>query len=67
MLVGSVVLLSNTPTIVSGTWKTASSSGVVVVVMMSPTDRAAIPTKSMSPASSTSSPAAVVTVPVLMI
>jgi hypothetical protein len=66
MVVGSVMLLSNSPTIVLGTWKSASSSGVVVTVMMSPVDRAAIPTKSMSPGTSSSSPPSVVTGPTLM-
>jgi hypothetical protein len=51
-----VVLLSNNPTIVSGTWRSASSSGVVVTVMTSPTDKPEIPRKSMSPATSASSP-----------
>ena len=56
MCVGSVALLSNSPTIVSGTWRSASSSGVVVTVITSPADKAEIPSKSMSPATSTSSP-----------
>jgi hypothetical protein len=61
-----MVVLSNSPTIVSGSSRFGgSSSGVVDTVTVSPGDRAAIPRKSMSPATSASLPPLVVTGPVL--
>jgi len=64
MYVGSVALLSNNPTIVSGISRSESSNGVVVTVTISPGVRLEIPIKSMSPATSSNSPPSMVTGPV---